>query len=71
MKKVIRIGNRVKQTYEMGLEQISGLEIDAKVELIQELIPLGLMCVAEELKNEVERLAGPRHSRAQGLPGHV
>jgi putative transposase len=71
MKKVIRIGNRVKQTYEMGLEQISGMEIDAKVELIQELIPLGLMCVAEELKNEVEQLAGPRHSRAQGLPGHV
>jgi hypothetical protein len=29
------------------------------------------MCVKEELKNEVERLAGPRHSRGQGLPGHV
>jgi len=35
MKKVFRIGNRVKQTHEMGLEQISGMEIDAKVELIQ------------------------------------
>jgi len=71
MKTVIRIGNRVKQTHETGLELISGMEIDAKVELIQELIPLGLMHVAEELKKEVERLAGPRHSRGQGLPGHV
>ena len=26
---------RVKQTYEAGLEQISGMEIDAKTELIQ------------------------------------
>lgn len=71
MKTVIRIGNRVKQTYEMGLEQISGMEIDAKVELIQELIPLGLLHVAEELKNEVKRLAGPWHSHGQGVPGYV
>ena len=71
MKTVIRIGNRVKPTHEKGLEQISGMEIDAKVELIQALIPLGLMHVAEELKKEVAQLAGPRHSRGQGLPGHV
>ena len=40
MKTVIRIGNRVKPTPEKGLEQISGMEINAKVELIQALIPL-------------------------------
>ena len=63
MKTVIRIGNRVKPTPEKGLEQISGMEINAKVELIQALIPLGLMHVAEELKKEVAQLAVPRHSR--------
>jgi len=31
MKTVIRIGNRFKQTYEIELEQISGMETDAKV----------------------------------------
>jgi len=31
--------------------------------LIQELIPLGLTAVAEELQNEVAELAGPRHGR--------
>ncbi|HET8580192.1 MAG TPA: transposase [Nitrospiraceae bacterium] len=71
MKTVIRIGNRVKPTHETGLEKISGMEIDAKLELIQSLIPLGLLHVEEELKKEVERLAGPRHSRGAGLPGHV
>lgn len=33
MKKVIRIGNRVKQTHEMGLKQISGMEIDVMVKV--------------------------------------
>ena len=71
MKTVNRIGNRVKATPTMRLEEISGMEINAKVELIQTLIPLGLMHVEEELMREVERLAGPRHSRREGLPGHV
>ena len=71
MKTVNRIGNRVKATRRMTLEEISGMEIDAKVELIQTLIPLGLMHVEEELMREVEQLAGPRHSRGEGLPGHV
>jgi transposase-like protein len=71
MKTVIRIGNQVKPTHGTGLETISEMEIDAKVELIQSLIPLGLMHVEEELKREVERLAGPRHSRGAGLPGRV
>lgn len=71
MKTVNRIGNRVKATHTMRLEEISGMEINAKVELIQTLISLGLMHVEEELMREVERLAGPRHSRGAGLPGHV
>ena len=34
-----------------------------RVELIQELIPLGLAEVGRVLDEEVERLAGPRHAR--------
>lgn len=45
--------------------------IDAKVALIQELIPLGLVYVEESLQQEVEALAGPRYARAGGQPGVV
>lgn len=38
-------------------------DFDIKLSIIQELIPLGLKAVAEELKNEVLRLAGEKHSR--------
>jgi hypothetical protein len=67
MTTVNRIGNRVKAPHTMRLEEISGMEIDAKVELIQTLIPLGLMYVEEELMREVDRLAGPQHSRVEGF----
>jgi transposase-like protein len=45
--------------------------IDTKVELIQALIPLGLLHVEESLQQEVERLAGPRYARDGGTPGLV
>src|SRR3989338_8017463 len=38
-------------------------EFDVKMSVIQELIPLCLKAVGEELKNEVIRLAGEKHSR--------
>ena len=38
-------------------------DFDVKMSVIQELIPLGLKAVAEELTNEVKRLAGEKHSR--------
>lgn len=45
-------------------------EIDTKVELIQSLIPLGLMHVHETLQAEVRELAGERHARKRdGEPG--
>lgn len=40
-----------------------GLEVDAKVELIRGLIPLGLMHVQELLDEEVRSLAGERYAR--------
>ena len=44
-------------------EQYEDLDLGAKVSLIQELIPLGLMHVAEVLNEEVEALAGDRYAR--------
>jgi len=47
----------------VGWEEIEGLEMDVRVELIRELIPLGLAEVGRMLDEEVERLAGLRHAR--------
>ena len=47
----------------MKKEEYQGMELASRVELIQQLIPLGLMKVQEELEQEVERLAGERYSR--------
>ena len=44
-------------------EAIEALRTEMRVELIQELIPLGLAEVGRVLDEEVERLAGPRHAR--------
>ena len=38
-------------------------DFDVKMSVIQDLIPLGLKAVADELQNEVIRLAGQKHSR--------
>ena len=40
-------------------EDYGDLELDAKVELIRSLVPLGLMHVEEMLDDEVTALAGP------------
>lgn len=45
--------------------------LDAKVALIQALIPLGLQAVAETLEAEVTALAGARYQREGRQPGHV
>ena len=39
------------------------LEVDAKVELIRALVPLGLMHIEELLDEEVTALAGERYAR--------
>jgi len=69
MKNVIRIGSKRKPKVtpeEMALTS----NLKSRVDLIQALIPIGLGAVAEELKHEVEELAGAKHSRGGGLPGH-
>ena len=50
-------------------EEYQGLELNAKVELIRGLIPLGLMHVQLVLDEEVVALAGPRYAREDGANG--
>jgi len=47
----------------VGREEYVELELDAKVELIRSLIPLGLMHVKDLLTQELEALAGARYAR--------
>ena len=73
MKGVIRVGKDVKASRSrvrelMGLN-LSTVEQDVKLQLIQELIPLGLMHIGEMLSAEVKALAGDRYQR-NGKPGH-
>jgi len=69
MKKVIRIGSKRKPKL-TAKEKYLTSDFQAKVEMIQALIPIGLMAVAEQLEEEVEQLAGARYSRQGGLPCH-
>ena len=55
VKRVVRIG-------EVAPEAVSQMEgVDARIEAIQLLIPLGLQAVTEELQKAVMELAGPRY----------
>lgn len=72
MPTVLRVGTNGK-TGGVGSELVKTLpaDLDAKVAVIQALIPLGLQVVEEALHQEVEMLAGPRYARNGGRPGHV
>ncbi len=67
MSKVKARKKRVKRIVEIGAEHrkatgmVEGL--DARIEAIQLLVPLGLEAVAEELHRAVEELAGRRYQR--------
>ena len=45
------------------LKEYGSMEVDSKVALIQELIPIGLMHVEELLQEEVTKLAGEKYKR--------
>ena len=53
----------------MHREDYADLEVDAKVELIRSLVPLGLMHVEELLDQEVVTLAGERYTRKAAAIG--
>jgi hypothetical protein len=69
MRKVLRIGSERKPKTTKQENTLSA-ELNTRIEMIQALIPLGLMAVAEQLEEEVKELAGERYSRQGGLPGH-
>jgi putative transposase len=74
MKKILKIRGKGKVKKAgvpeaIGLGEYGAMEMDSRITLIQELIPLGLMHVKGELQAEVRRLAGERYKR-NGLPGH-
>jgi len=75
MKSVLRSVRNRKKSKRLGKVEIvsredyHGLELDAKVELIRSLVPLGLMHVQELLDDEVKALAGERYAREDGCSG--
>jgi transposase-like protein len=74
MKRVFRIQGegKVKDIGLRGLGEYRDVDgLDAKVALIQALIPLGLQAVGDVLAGEVTQLAGPRYARTGGQPGLV
>ncbi len=74
MKRVFRIQGKGK-VKDVGLRALAGHpeleEVNPTVALIQALIPLGLRAAGEALTAEVTRLAGPKHSRRERVPGYV
>lgn len=69
MSKMGMLTGRRKKSRRLGAVQVmdradyTTADLDTKVTLIQQLIPLGLMHVQETLAAEVEELAGARHVR--------
>ena len=76
MRSVLRIGKRGKKKVKGDVSiptrsEMRNMEFDSKIELIQSLIPIGLMAVSEELESEVMSLTGEKHNRTMRQPGHV
>lgn len=68
MKKVVKVDGKSKvkkaRVVEVKrLEEYGAMEVDTRIALIQELIPLGLMHIEELLQEEVEVLAGEKYKR--------
>ena len=57
------------QAKQMTREEYEALALDTRLELIRSLIPLGLMHFAEELQQEVDRIAGERYGRKPSIGG--
>ena len=47
----------------MDYDEFQALQLEERIALIQELIPLGLMAVANELNREVDTLVGAKHQK--------
>jgi transposase-like protein len=74
MSRVRRRGRPVNgkaQGQARGVDFLLEVPVDTVFEMIQALIPLGLMAVGERLQADVRCLAGGRYRRGEGRPGHV
>ena len=72
MRSIVRIGSAGKRSGTAGSGAAAALNaLDARVELIQALIPLGLEAVRELLEQEVRALAGARYQRGGGVPDYA
>ena len=60
---------RLSRVEVVSREEYGEMELSAKVELIRQLIPLGLMHVHDTLQAEVTALCGSRHERTEGRAG--
>lgn len=69
--KVRQIRRKGKDIGIVPVPKAAAPDVDARVALIQALIPVALDRVCEELKADVERLAGARYVREGRPPGHV
>jgi transposase-like protein len=70
-RKVRQIRRKGKDIGIVPVPSTAAPDVDARVALIQALIPVALDRVYEELKADVERLAGEHYQRAGRPPGHV
>ena len=70
-RKVRQIRRKGKDIGMVPVPAMATPELDARIALIQALIPIALERVQIELTMDVERLAGERYQREGRLPGHV
>ena len=71
MKKVLQLRGKgkVRRAKAVELRDLQGygsMELDARLALIQELIPIGLMHVEDELQKDLVELAGHRYKGMTG-----
>lgn len=64
MKRLVRVARGRKPKVDLTPATASVLNLDARVDMIQALIPLGLQAVEADLLQAVVELAGPRYQRS-------
>jgi hypothetical protein len=70
-RKVRQIRRKGKAISIVPVSSTAAPDLDTRIALIQALIPVALEKVREELRADVERLAGERYVREGRLPSHV
>src|SRR6516165_3778300 len=70
-RKVRQIRRKGKDVGIVPVPKTAAPHMEARIALIQALIPVALDRVHEELQADVQRSAGDRYARAGRQPGHV